>query len=140
MKYRLLGRSAMRVSELALGTMTFGEKWGWGASLEESRRMLDLFLDRGGNFVDTASNYTDGQSEAFLGELLGDRRERIVLATKYTLTSDRQDPNAAGNHPKNMVQTAERTWRRMAPDPTNPLGRTMWNGLPPTEEVMRALD
>ena len=89
MKYRLLGRSAMRVSELALGTMTFGEKWGWGASLDESRRMLDLYIDRGGNFVDTASNYTDGQSEAFLGELLGDRRERIVIATKYTLTSDR---------------------------------------------------
>src|SRR5256885_1632554 len=71
MKYRLLGRSAMRVSELALGTMTFGEKWGWGASLDESRRMLDLYLDRGGNFVDTASNYTDGQSEAFLGEQRG---------------------------------------------------------------------
>src|SRR5947207_15222379 len=113
MKYRLLGRSAMRVSELALGTMTFGEKWGWGASLEESRRMLDLYLDRGGNFVDTASNYTDGQSETFLGEMLGDRRERIVLATKYTLTSDRQDPNAGGNHRKNMVRPSRSEERRV---------------------------
>src|SRR6266705_333298 len=112
MKYRLLGRSAMRVSELALGTMTVGEKWGWGASLEESRGMLDLFLDRGGNFVDTASNYTDGQSEAFLGELLRDRRERIVLAPKYTLTSHRHDPNAGGNDRKNMVQSVERSLRR----------------------------
>src|SRR5438046_9632862 len=100
MKDSVLGRSAMRVGELALGTMTFGEKGGWGASREESRRMLDLYLDRGGNFVDMASNYTDGQSETFLGELLGDRCERIVLATKYTLTSDRQDPNAGGNHRK----------------------------------------
>ena len=140
MKYRLLGRSAMRVSELALGTMTFGEKWGWGASLEESRRMLDLYLDRGGNFVDTASNYTDGQSEAFLGELLGDRRERIVLATKYTLTSDRQDPNAGGNHRKNMVQTVERSLRRMRTDRIDLLWMHMWDGMTPIEEVMRALD
>ena len=140
MKYRLLGRSAMRVSELALGTMTFGEKWGWGASLEESRRMLDLYLDRGGNFVDTASNYTDGQSEAFLGELLGDRRERIVLATKYTLTSDRQDPNAGGNHRKNMVQTVEQSLRRMRTDRIDLLWMHMWDGMTPIEEVMRALD
>ena len=140
MKYRLLGRSAMRVSELALGTMTFGEKWGWGASLEESRRMLDLYLGRGGNFVDTASNYTDGQSEAFLGELLGDRRERIAVATKYTLTSDRQDPNAGGNHRKNMVQTVEQSLRRMRTDRIDLLWMHMWDGMTPIEEVMRALD
>src|SRR6266568_3486387 len=140
MKYRLLGRSAMRVSELALGTMTFGEKWGWGASLEESHRMLDLYLDRGGNFVDTASNYTDSQSEAFLGELLGDRRERIVLATKYTLTSDRQDPNAGGNHRKNMVQSVERSLRRLRTDSIDLLWMHMWDGMTPIEEVMRALD
>src|SRR6266571_557583 len=140
MKYRLLGRSAMRVSELALGSMTFGEKWGWGASLEESRRMLDLYLDRGGNFVDTASNYTDGQSEAFLGELLGDRRERIVLATKYTLTSNRQDPNAGGNHRKNMVQSVERSLRRMRTDRIDLLWMHMWDGMTPIEEVMRAFD
>jgi aryl-alcohol dehydrogenase-like predicted oxidoreductase len=130
----------MRVSELALGTMTFGEKWGWGASLEESRRMLDLYLDRGGNFVDTASNYTDGQSEAFLGELLGDRRERVVLATKYTLTSNRQDPNAGGNHRKNMVQTVDRSLRRMRTDRIDLLWMHMWDGMTPIDEVMRALD
>ncbi|HEV2218619.1 MAG TPA: aldo/keto reductase [Candidatus Dormibacteraeota bacterium] len=140
MKYRLLGRSALRVSELALGTMTFGEKWGWGASLEVSRRMLDLFLDRGGNFVDTASNYTDGQSEAFLGELLGDRRERVVLATKYTLTSNRQDPNAGGNHRKNMVQTVERSLRRMRTDRIDLLWMHMYDGMTPIDEVMRAFD
>src|SRR5207247_377303 len=121
-------------------TMTFGEKWGWGASLEESRRMLHLFLDRGGNFVDTASNYTDGQSEAFLSELLGDRRERIVLATKYTLTSNRQDPNAGGNHRKNMVQSVERSLRRMRTDRIDLLWMHMWDGMTPIEEVMRAFD
>jgi len=140
MKYRLLGRSAMRVSELAFGTMTFGEKWGWGASFDESRRMLDLYLDRGGNFVDTASNYTDGQSEEFLGELLGDRRDRIVLATKYTLTSRRDDPNAGGNHRKNMAQTVERSLRRMRTDRIDLLWMHMWDGITPIEEVIRALD
>lgn len=140
MKYRLLGRSAMRVSELALGTMTFGEKWGWGASLDESRRMLDLYIDHAGNFVDTASNYTDGQSEEFVGELLGDRRDRIVLATKYTLTSRRDDPNAGGNHRKNMVQTVERSLRRLRTDRIDLLWMHMWDGITPIEEVMRALD
>jgi len=140
MKYRLLGRSAMRVSELALGTMTFGEKWGWGASLDESRRMIDLYLDRCGNFIDTASNYTDGQSEAFLGELLGDRRERIVLASKYTLTSNRRDPNAGGNHRRNMVQSVERSLRRMRTDRIDLLWMHMWDGMTPIEEVMRAFD
>lgn len=140
MKLRLLGRSAMRVSELALGTMTFGEKWGWGASLDESRRMLDLYLDDGGNFVDTASNYTGGQSEEFLGELFGDRRERIVLATKYTLTSRSDDPNAGGNHRKNMVQTVEQSLRRLRTDRIDLLWMHMWDGMTPIEEVMRALD
>src|SRR3982075_3074778 len=102
MRYRLLGSSALRVSEVALGTMTFGERWGWGAALDESRRMVDLFIDRGGNFIDTASNYGDGEGEEQRGELLAGRGERIVLATKYTLTSRADDPNAGGNHRKNL--------------------------------------
>jgi aryl-alcohol dehydrogenase-like predicted oxidoreductase len=122
MKYRILGSSALRVSELALGTMTFGAKWGWGAELDESRRMLDLYLDRGGNFVDTASNYTDGESEEQLGEMLAGRRDRIVLATKYTLTSRPDDPNAGGNHRIDLL------WMHM------------WDGITPIDEVVRALD
>ena len=118
MKYRILGSSALRVSELALGTMTFGEKWGWGAGLDESRRMLDLYLERGGNFVDTASNYTDGESEEQLGELLSGRRERIVLATKYTLnhTNAARNPNAAGNGRKNLVRSLEASLSRLKTD------------------------
>jgi aryl-alcohol dehydrogenase-like predicted oxidoreductase len=140
MKYRILSSSALRVSEVALGTMTFGEKWGWGAALEESRRMLDLFVDRGGNFVDTASNYTDGESEEQLGELLAGRRERIVLATKYTLTSRPDDPNAGGNHRKNLVQTVEQSLRRLRTDRVDLLWMHMWDGITPIDDVVRALD
>lgn len=140
MKYRILGSSALRVSEVALGTMTFGEKWGWGAALEESRRMVDLFVDRGGNFVDTASNYTDGESEEQLGELLAGRRDRIVLATKYTLTGRPDDPNAGGNHRKNMVQTVEQSLRRLRTDRIDLLWMHMWDGITPIDDVVRALD
>jgi aryl-alcohol dehydrogenase-like predicted oxidoreductase len=140
MRYRILGSSALRVSELALGTMTFGEKWGWGAGLDESRRMLDLYIDRGGNFVDTASNYTDGESEEQLGELLTGRRERIVLATKYTLTSRPDDPNAGGNHRKNLVQTLDQSLGRLRTDRIDLLWMHMWDGITPIDEVVRALD
>src|SRR5258706_958932 len=139
-KYRILGSSALRVSEVALGTMTFGERWGWGAAVDESRRMLDLFVERGGNFVDTASNYTDGESEEQLGELLAGRRERIVLATKYTLTSRPDDPNAGGNHRKNLVQTVEQSLRRLRTDHIDLLWMHMWDGITPIDDVVRALD
>ncbi len=84
MRYRLLGRSGLRVSEICLGTMTFGEEWGWGASREESRAIFDAFLAAGGNFIDTANLYTNGTSETFLGEFMKGHRQSVVLATKYT--------------------------------------------------------
>lgn len=74
MRCTLFGRTGLRVSELSLGAMTFGEDWGWGAAKETSRRLLDLYADAGGNFIDTANNYTGGSSEAILGESLDDRR------------------------------------------------------------------
>jgi len=107
LRYHLLGRSGLRVSELALGTMTFGPDWGWGADLDECRRILDRFVEVGGNFVDTASNYTDGSSESFVGELVEGRRDRFVLATKYTLSLDPHDPNAGGNHRKSLVRALD---------------------------------
>ena len=78
MRYKLLGRSGLRVSEICLGTMTFGEDWGWGASKDESRRILDTYLDAGGNFVDTANLYTNGTSESFLGEFVKGHRASVV--------------------------------------------------------------
>jgi aryl-alcohol dehydrogenase-like predicted oxidoreductase len=140
MRFKLLGRSGLRVSELALGTMTFGESWGWGASRDESRRIFDAFVEAGGNFVDTACNYTDGESEQILGELVQAERERLVLATKYTLTSRRDDPNGGGNSRKNMVQTLEGSLKRLGIDYVDLLWLHMWDGLTPVEEVVRALD
>src|SRR5438067_12866775 len=84
MRYKLLGRSGLRVSELCLGTMTFGEDLGWGSTREDSRRIYDAFREAGGNFIDTANMYTNGTSESFLGEFMADHRESVVLATKYT--------------------------------------------------------
>jgi hypothetical protein len=74
-KHFLLGRSGLRVSELALGAMSFGTEWGWGTDINEARKMLDLYIDNGGNFVDTANQYTNGSSERMLGELLGEKRQ-----------------------------------------------------------------
>ena len=90
--YRLLGRSGLRVSPLSLGTMTFGSDWGWGADSDEARRIFDLYIDHGGNFIDTAVNYTNGASERFLGAFIGDKRERVVLATKFTMAATPATP------------------------------------------------
>src|SRR5213594_1852094 len=103
MKYRLLGKSGLRVSEAALGTMTFGEEWGWGTAKDEARKVYDAFREAGGNFIDTANLYTNGESESFLGEFMKGHRPSVVLAT-YTNASPGTDPNAAGNQRKNMVQ------------------------------------
>ena len=140
MRYKLLGRSGLRVSEAALGTMTFGDAWGWGASAEASRRIFDAYVEAGGNFVDTACNYTDGQSEEIVGALVEPDREHFVLATKYTLTSRKDDPNAGGNHRKNLLQTLEASLRRLRTDYVDLLWLHMWDGTTPVEEVVRALD
>jgi aryl-alcohol dehydrogenase-like predicted oxidoreductase len=140
MRYRLLGKSGLRVSELALGTMTFGESWGWGASRTESGRIFEAFAEAGGTFVDTACNYTDGESETILGELLAADRERFVLATKYSLTMRRDDPNGGGNSRKSMVQTLEASLKRLRTDYVDLLWLHMWDGMTPVEEVVRGLD
>src|SRR5580704_31075 len=113
MNYRLLGHSGLRVSEICLGTMTFGEDWGWGAPREEARKLYDAFREAGGNFIDTANVYTNGASERLLGEFMAGHRDRIVLATKYTNAAPGNDPNAAGNHRKSMMLAAEASLKRL---------------------------
>jgi aryl-alcohol dehydrogenase-like predicted oxidoreductase len=141
MRYRLLGHSGLRVSEIALGTMTFGEEWGWGAAKDESRKMLDAFREAGGNFIDTANIYTMGTSETLLGEFLAGQRESVVLATKYTNAAQPgTDPNAAGNHRKSMFQALEASLRRLRTDYVDLYWMHVWDQLTPVEEVMRALD
>jgi len=140
MRYKLLGKSGLRVSELCLGTMTFGEDWGWGASKEESRKVYDAFLEAGGNFIDTANIYTGGTSEQFLGEFMAGHRGRIVLATKYTNAAPGNDPNAAGNHRKSMMQAVEASLKRLKTDYIDLYWLHIWDQITPIEEVMRAFD
>jgi aryl-alcohol dehydrogenase-like predicted oxidoreductase len=140
MEYQLLGRSGLRVSQLALGTMTFGPDWGWGADESESRRIFARFAEAGGTFVDTASNYTDGSSETIVGRCIGDDRDRFVVATKYTLSLDPGDPNAGGNHRKSLVRSLEQSLRRLETDYVDLLWLHMRDALTPIDEVVRALD
>src|SRR5690242_8903553 len=116
MRYKLLGNSGLRVSELCLGTMTFGEDWGWGAGKDDARKIYDAFREAGGNFIDTANLYTNGTSEQWLGEFSKDHRESIVLATKYTNAAPGSDPNAAGNQRKSMMQAIEASLKRLGTD------------------------
>ncbi|MFD4636608.1 aldo/keto reductase [Lentzea sp. NPDC058436] len=130
MRYRLFGRTGLRVSELLLGTMTL-------RSVDVARPVIDAYADAGGNFLDTASAY--GESEEVLGAVLS-RRDRFVLATKYTLTRDPADPNAGGNHRKNLVSSLERSLRRLRTDYVDVLWVHLWDRHTPAEETMRALD
>ena len=141
MKYRLLGKSGLRVSELALGAMTFGAE-GWGVGKDESRRVYQGFREAGGNFVDTANIYGGGRSETFLGEFLAEDgdRERIVLATKYTAATRSRDVNAAGNSRKNMVYSLHASLKRLRTDYIDLFWVHARDFTTPIEEVMRGLD
>ncbi len=139
MNYKLMGRSGLRVSELALGAMTFGTE-SWGVDQKESRRVYDGFREAGGNFIDTANVYAGGRSETFLGEFMAEDRERIVLATKYTGASRPRDVNAAGNQRKNMMESVHASLKRLATDYIDLFWVHARDFLTPIEEVMRALD
>jgi aryl-alcohol dehydrogenase-like predicted oxidoreductase len=139
-RYRTFGRSGLRVSELFLGTMTFGEDWGWGAPADECRRLLTAYAEAGGNVIDTANRYTEGASERIIGELLGADRDRFVVATKYTLTNDQTDPNASGNHRKSLTRSLEQSLTRLRTDRIDLLWVHIWDPATPIEEMMRALD
>lgn len=141
MRYKLLGKSGLRVSELALGTMTFGETWGWGASKAESKKQFEMFAEAGGNFIDTSINYTDGTSEQFIGDFLKGQRDTFVVATKYTLTKpDSRDPNSGGNSRKNMMRSLNESLKNLQTDYIDLLYLHMWDYMTPIEEVMRGLD
>lgn len=140
MRYKLLGNSGLRVSELCLGTMTFGEDWGWGADKEESRAVFQAFAEAGGNFLDTANLYTNGTSETLVGEFVKGDREKWVIATKYSLNTRPGDVNACGNHRKNLFQAVEASLKRLGTDYIDLLWLHLWDSLTPIEEVMRAFD
>ncbi len=140
MKYKLFGRCGLRVSELALGTMTFGEEWGWGASKQESKRVFDLYAEAGGNFIDTANRYTNGTSESYVGEFIASDREHFVVATKYSLYTRHGDPNFCGNHRKNLVQALDASLRRLNTEYIDLYWVHAWDFTTAVDEVLRALD
>ena len=140
MNYQLLGRSGLRVSDLCLGTMTFGEDWGWGTAKDEARKIYDAFRAAGGNFIDTANVYTNGTSESFVGEFIAGHREEVVVATKYTNAIPGRDANAGGNQRKNMVQALEASLERLGTDYVDLYWLHIWDQMTPAEEVMRAFD
>ena len=140
MRYKLLGNSGLRVSELCLGTMTFGKEWGWGSDYETSKKVFDEFVNAGGNFIDTANLYTLGTSEKMVGEFIASDRERFVLATKYTLWDRMDDVSFSGNSRKNLFRSVEASLDRLNTDYIDLLWVHAWDFTTPVEEVMRGLD
>ncbi|UNT00728.1 aldo/keto reductase [Streptomyces tubbatahanensis] len=138
--YRLLGRSGLRVSPLALGAATFGTEWGWGAEQDEARKLFDLYVERGGNFIDTAGTYTNGTSERLLGRFARDRRESLVLATKYTTLRRPGDPNSGGPHRKSLFASVEASLRQLNTDYLDLLYLHVWDFTTPVEEILRGMD
>ena len=141
-RYTLLGRSGLRVSPIALGTMTFGTEWGWGADEQAAQRLFDLYVDAGGNFIDTADMYTEGTSEKWLGKFVAARglRDRLVIATKYGYNAETGNPNAGGNHRKNLLRALDGSLKRLGTDYIDLYYLHTWDRVTPVDEVMRAMD
>ena len=141
MKYKLLGRSGLKISELCLGTMGFGTENGWGADKETSFKIMERFAEAGGNFLDTANIYKFGTSEKIIGEFISDHdRDYFVLATKYSLHDNKTNPNASGNNRKNMMRSVEASLKRLQTDFIDVLYLHIWDDLTPIDEVLRGLD
>lgn len=142
-EYLTLGRSGLRVSPLCLGAMTFGEEWGWGADPATSKRIIDVYTDRGGNFIDTANIYTKGHSEKIIGDHVGRdaaKRDRLIIATKFLGNLYPGDPNGGGAHRKSMVAACEQSLRRLQTDYIDLYWMHFWDAFTPIDETMRALD
>jgi aryl-alcohol dehydrogenase-like predicted oxidoreductase len=141
--YVTLGRSGLRVSPLCLGAMTFGEDWGWGSSVKDSEAIIDRYLDRGGNFIDTANAYTKGHSEKIIGDHVGrhaSRRDRAVIATKFLSNLYNGDPNGGGGHRKAIHAACEQSLRRLQTDYIDLYWLHAWDAWTPIDETLRALD
>jgi len=141
MKYKLLGRSGLKVSELCLGTMGFGTEAGWGADAATSFNIMDAYANAGGNFIDTANIYKLGTSEKIIGEYISKHdRDYFVLATKYTLKDNITNPNASGNNRKNMMRSVEQSLKRLKTDFIDILYLHIWDDITPIDEILRGMD
>ena len=140
--YVTLGRSGLRVSPLCLGAMTFGEDLGFGASVQESEAVLDRYLDLGGNFIDTANGYNKGRSEKIIGDHVGHdraKRDRLVIATKFSTNLYPGDPNGGGSNRKSVIAACEQSLRRLRTDYIDLYWLHNWDKHTPIEETMAAL-
>lgn len=140
--YYTLGKSGLRVSRLALGAMTFGTDWGWGADEDTARQLFNTYTEAGGNFVDTADLYTNGISESWLGKFTAERnlRDRMVIATKFTYNAEAGNPNTGGNGRKNILRAVEGSLKRLGTDYIDLYILHTWDKITPVEEVMRTMD
>jgi aryl-alcohol dehydrogenase-like predicted oxidoreductase len=141
--YVTLGRSGLRVSPFCLGTMTFGEDWGWGSTVADSEAVLARYLELGGNFIDTANGYTKGHSEVIIGDYFArapGRRDRVVIATKFSTNLYPGDPNGGGASRKTIVDSCEQSLRRLKTDYIDLYWLHFWDPHTPIDETMRALD
>lgn len=141
-QYFTLGHSGLRVSRLALGTMTFGTDWGWGSDKSTAREIFNAYIDRGGNLIDTADLYTNGISEQWVGEFVRERelRDRVVITTKFSFNADPTNPNSGGNGRKNLLRAVEGSLKRLNTDFIDLYLLHAWDMLTPVEEVMRTFD
>jgi aryl-alcohol dehydrogenase-like predicted oxidoreductase len=141
--YVTLGRSGLRVSPFCLGAMTFGEDLGWGTSVKESEAIVDRYIGLGGNFIDTANIYTKGHSEKIIGDHVGrhkEKRDRLVIATKFVGNMYPGDPNAGGANRKNILSACEQSLRRLQTDYIDLYWMHCWDKHTPIDETMEALD
>ena len=140
--YFTLGRTGLRVSRLALGTMTFGTDWGWGAGRDAARAIFDAYVEAGGNLFDTADRYVGGTAETWLGAFIAERklRDRAVIVTKASINGDAANPNAGGNGRKHLIRAIEESLRRLGTDRVDLFIAHIWDRITPAEEMMRTLD
>jgi len=141
MRYTTFGRrTGLLASQMALGVSLFG-RTGYGATPQDARNILDSYVDAGGNFVDTASRYRFGESEQMLGELMGDRRNGLIVASKYSRGDELNPPlTALGANRKAMVQSVEGSLKRLKTDRIDLLFVHMDDHVTPIEEIIRGLD
>jgi aryl-alcohol dehydrogenase-like predicted oxidoreductase len=141
MTYMLLGRTGLRVSELALGSGTFGTAWGWGAERAECKAIFDAFAKAGGNFIDTASGYQDGEAERLIGEFIRSERAHFVVNTKYSGPPVKQPTVAiAGNGRKAMATSIEESLRSLCIDHVDLFMVHFADGMTPMEEIVRGFE
>ncbi len=139
MKYKIFGsKTGLRVSELSLGTGTFGTRWGYGSQPDEAKRIFDAYIEAGGNFIDTADGYQAGEAEELLSGMIADKRQALVLATKYSMGG--RDLSTTGNSRKNLVQSVEASLKRLKTDYIDLYWAHMTDGQTPIDEIVRGFD